>query len=70
MAGSVGGDGAGVGPSLWEYLDTLALARHRTGDHAGAVAAQREAIELLPEREQWAREEMAARLTEFEAAAG
>ena len=30
------------------YLDTLALAQHRTGDTARAVETQREAIRLMP----------------------
>lgn len=67
------GEGAGesehpaAGPSLWEYLDTLALARFRTGNAAGAIEAQREALALVPAQGEWAREEMEARLAEFEA---
>ncbi len=34
---------------LWAYLDTLALAQHRTGDSETAIETQRRAIDLVPE---------------------
>ncbi len=34
--------------ALSQYLDTLALAQHRTGDTAAALATQRRALELAP----------------------
>src|SRR5690606_6091944 len=56
------------GPSLWEYLDTLALALFRTGSPAEAAAAQREAISLIPASGEAYRGEMEGRLGEYEAA--
>ncbi len=53
------------GAELWAYLDTLALAQHRTGDTAAAVKTQRRAIELMPEDQ--ADPEMAGRLAQYEA---
>ncbi len=50
---------------LWTYLDTLALAQHRTGDSTAAVETQKRAIALMPED---ASPEMAQRLAEYEAA--
>jgi serine/threonine protein kinase/tetratricopeptide (TPR) repeat protein len=42
------------GPELWNYLDTLALALHMTGDSEGAIETERRALTLLsddrPER--------------------
>ncbi len=57
------------GPSLWEYLDTLALALHRTGDSAAAARAQREAIDGIPPAGEPYRAQMLQRLAEYEAAA-
>ncbi|CAN0578736.1 unnamed protein product, partial [Laminaria digitata] len=37
---------------LWIYLETLALAQNRIGDHAAAVQTQLRAISLTPEGEQ------------------
>ncbi|HZW11315.1 MAG TPA: serine/threonine-protein kinase [Phycisphaerales bacterium] len=58
------------GGDLWMYLDSLALAHHLCRNAAGAVAAQREAIALLPPEGEAYRGEMSARLAEYEAAAG
>ena len=57
-------EGSSVG-DLWALLDTLALAQHRTGDTAAAVATQRRALSLMPEG---ADPTVAARLAEYEAA--
>ena len=61
---------ASEGRSLWMYLDTLALARHRTGDHTGAVLAQREALESLPPERETFREQMRTSLEAYERAQG
>ena len=37
------------GENLWNYLDTLALAQHRTGDSETAIETQKRAISLIPE---------------------
>jgi tetratricopeptide (TPR) repeat protein len=58
---------AEAGAELWQYLDTLALALHGTGDTAAAVATQRRALELTPED---ADSGVRARLAEYEAALG
>ena len=50
------------------FLDTLALAYHRTGDTARALETQKRALELLPPGESPLRKELEARLAEFEAA--
>jgi tetratricopeptide (TPR) repeat protein len=50
---------------LWAYLDTLALAQHKTGDTKTAIETQERAIALMPEG---ADPEMAERLAEYEAA--
>jgi tetratricopeptide (TPR) repeat protein len=50
------------------FLDTLALAYHRTGQTATAIETQRKALALLPERETHSRAEFEQRLAEFEAA--
>jgi tetratricopeptide (TPR) repeat protein len=50
---------------LWSFLVTLALAQHRTGDTASAVATHRRALELMPDD---ADPELADRLAECEAA--
>jgi len=56
--------------SLWACLDTLALARHRTGDDAGAASAMRRALELAPaDADANEKERMQRQLGEFEAAA-
>lgn len=55
------------GGRLRAYLDTLALAQHRTGDTAAAVETQRRAMGLTPPG-QAERGEMASRLAEYEAA--
>ena len=49
---------------LWAILDTLALAQHRTGDSAGAIETQKQAIALMPAGTD---PEMPARLAEYEA---
>ena len=49
------------------YLDTLALAYHRTGHNAEAIHMQKKAIALLPEGESSARAEFEEQLGEFEA---
>lgn len=63
-------EGEAGGRALWQYLDTLALARHECGDHAGAVAAQREAVSLLPAWGEAYRAEMTERLRVYEGTAG
>ena len=50
---------------LWKYLDTLALARHLTGDTAAAIETERRAIALMPEG---ADRGLHDRLAEYEAA--
>ena len=55
----------GGGGSLWEYLDTLAMARARAGDPVGAREAQDEAIRLIPPHGEQYRAEMEARLREY-----
>jgi tetratricopeptide (TPR) repeat protein len=57
---------AAGGTRLWTYLDTLALAQHRTDDTAAAVATQQRAISLMPSSD--ADPEMHDRLAEYEAA--
>ena len=59
-------EGSGGG-SLWSYLDTLALAQHRTGDSATAATTQRRALSLMS-AEQPERAECEQRLAEYEAA--
>ena len=54
------------GVTLWRFLGTLALAQHRTGDTAAAVATQKRAIALMPDPS--ADPRMAERLAEYEAA--
>ncbi len=56
---------AAGGPNLWQFLDTLVLAQHMTGDTAAAIENQRRAIELAPEDQ---REELKATLAKYEAA--
>ncbi len=55
-----------AGGAIWQYLDTLALAQHLTGDTAAAVETQQRAISLMPSPD--ADPEMAERLAEYEAA--
>jgi tetratricopeptide (TPR) repeat protein len=50
------------------YLDTLALAYHRTGDTAKAIETQKKAIALLPEGPSQLRAGMEEALARFEAA--
>ncbi|MCB9846086.1 MAG: tetratricopeptide repeat protein [Phycisphaeraceae bacterium] len=57
---------AANGASLWQYLDTLALAQHATGDTAAAIDTQRRAISLMSTPD--ADPEMHDRLAEYEAA--
>ena len=52
----------------WNYLDTLALAQHRTGDTGNAIDTQRRALGLLPPEYHLQRKEMEERLAEYEAA--
>ncbi|MFQ5424184.1 MAG: hypothetical protein ACE5F9_09410, partial [Phycisphaerae bacterium] len=47
------------------YLDTLALAYHRTGDTARAIETQEKAVALLPPGDSPTRKEFEARLEEF-----
>ena len=49
------------------YLDTLALARHRTGDTLAAIEIQKQAISLLPAAAPL-RAQFEAALDRFEAA--
>lgn len=50
------------------YLDTLALAYHMTGDTAGALETQQEALSLLTEDQESYRPEMEANLAKYVAA--
>ncbi len=60
---------AAGGGNLWVYLDTLALAQHRTGDTAAAITTQKRAITLIPEGVNDAtREELETSLRTYEAA--
>ncbi|MEK7730937.1 MAG: tetratricopeptide repeat protein, partial [Planctomycetota bacterium] len=52
----------------WNYLDTLALAQHRTGDTAKAIETQRRALGLIPPEYHQQRKEFEQRLAEYEAA--
>jgi tetratricopeptide (TPR) repeat protein len=52
----------------WNYLDTLAMAQHTTGDTANAIETQRRALDLLPPDYHLLRKEMEQRLGEYEAA--
>ena len=57
------------GESLSMFLDTLALAQHRTGDTTMAIATQQKAISLQPNADDSAAmEHMLKQLAEFEAA--
>jgi tetratricopeptide (TPR) repeat protein len=51
----------------WNFLDTLALALHRTGNTAEAIERQRRALELCPAGAP-ARRDMEMRLAEYESA--
>ncbi len=51
-----------------DYLDTLSLAYHLTGDTARAIENQRQAIALLPQGDSPLRQELEAALARFEAA--
>ena len=57
---------AAGGKELWSYLDTLALAQHRSGDTGAAVQTQRRAISLIPKEN--GDPDMPKRLAEYEAA--
>jgi tetratricopeptide (TPR) repeat protein len=59
---------AAGGAELWQYLDTLALAQHRTGAPTAAARSQREAISLVPAAGEGYRAEMQERLAQYEAA--
>jgi tetratricopeptide (TPR) repeat protein/predicted Ser/Thr protein kinase len=52
----------------WTYLDTLALAQHRTGDTAKAIETQRRALGLIPPEYHQQRKELEERLAEYETA--
>ena len=52
----------------WMYLDTLALAQHRTGDTVKAIETQRRALGLLPPEYHQQRKEFEESLAEYEAA--
>jgi hypothetical protein len=58
---------AAGGGNLWQYLDTLALAQHQTGDTAAAVETQKRALSLMP-ADHAERAEMEKRLADYEAA--
>jgi len=52
----------------WNYLDTLALAQHMTGDTAKAIETQRRALALIPPEYHQQRKKFEERLAEYEAA--
>ncbi len=52
----------------WNYLDTLALAQHITGDTAKAIETEKRALAMLPPEYHQQRKEFEDRLAEFEAA--
>jgi hypothetical protein len=52
----------------WNYLDTLALAQHRTGDTTKAIETQNRALALLPPEYHRQRKEMDERLADYKAA--
>jgi serine/threonine protein kinase/tetratricopeptide (TPR) repeat protein len=52
----------------WNYLDTLALAQHMTGNTAKAIETQRRALGLVPPEYHQQRREQGERLAEYEAA--
>jgi hypothetical protein len=52
------------------FLNTLALAYHRTGDTRQAIETQKKAIALLPDAGARARPRFEQQLAEFEAALG
>ncbi len=52
----------------WNYLDTLALARHMTGDTPKAIETQKRAMGLIPLEYHQQRKEMEQRLAEYQAA--
>ncbi len=51
----------------WNYLDTLALAQHMTGDAAKAIETQKRALDLIPLEYYQQRKEFEERLAEYEA---
>ena len=53
-----------------DFLDTLALAYHLTGEEAKAAEKQRQALELLPPGDTADRRQLEARLAQYEQAAG
>jgi tetratricopeptide (TPR) repeat protein len=57
-----------TGNEHYNYLDTLSLAYHLTGDTVKAIENQRKAVNLLPPGPHPLRAELEARLAEFEAA--
>ena len=52
-----------------DYLDTLALAYHLTGEETKAAETQRQAVELLPPGDSIDRRQLEARLAQYEQAA-
>jgi len=50
----------------WNYLDTLALAQHMTGDTPKAIETQKRALALIPPEYHQQRKEMEERLAEHE----
>jgi len=52
----------------WNYLDTLALAQHMTGDTAKAIETQKRALDLIPPEYHQQHKEQEQRLAEYEAA--
>ncbi len=55
------------GGSLWQYLDTLALAQHMAGDAVNAASSMKRAISIMPDTVSEAiRSEYEARLRAFE----
>ncbi len=55
------------GGDIWSYLDTLAMAQHKTGDTGAAVETQKQAVSLFPDGDSQRADAM-RRLDEYEAA--
>jgi tetratricopeptide (TPR) repeat protein len=55
------------GANLWMYLDTLALAQHKTGDTAAAIETQKRVVSLIPDDDS-KRADAEQRLNQYEAA--
>jgi hypothetical protein len=52
----------------WNFLDTLALAQHITGDTGKAIETQRRALGLIPPEYHQQRRQTEQKLAEYEAA--